>query len=325
MFSLLKKKTLVILRGASGSGKTTLARKLLEAHGGITFAEADKLMRNENGQYVFDPKKLTTAHSGSVNDVVEAMEREDGFIVVSNTSVLYWEMYNYVMLALKYGYKMEFLEPETEWRYNLKTLVTKNNHNVPIYSIKHQLDNLHLNPTLPTTSDMISAILDTDGLRPTIYHKGVHQTPWKLHYYGLNGHEISPYCDNLKTYLGEKIYTQCRMNLRTRDGGKNEFGETIYHITLTGHHPKDKEVLTEEQLGVYFKNLVALEAKPRWVGIGEVEKEGNKAYYLVVEWPEVMDIRREFQLEPLDLHVTLGFHPNDVHDVSKGPETVFLQ
>jgi len=110
-----------------------------------------------------------------------------------------------------------------------------------------------------------------------------------------------------------------------RDGGKSEFGESIYHITLSSFHPKDRDFLTEEQMSEYFKKLSEIKSKPRWVGVGEAEKEGNKAYYVVVDWPEVNDLRREFNVGPLDLHVTLGFNPNDVHEVPKGPDTVFIQ
>jgi len=308
----------LIMRGASGSGKTTLARQLMEKNGGITFTEADLRMVNSNGEYEFDPKKLTACHGGCITDIEDAMKRSEKYIVVSNTATQYWEMFQYVRLAKEYGYSVEFAEPLTEWRRNPQILAQKNAHNVPFATIKNQVENLKRNPTLPTPQ-MIAAILATGGYRSTLYRQGINQTPWKFIYYGINGKLLLEFTNKLKNILGEQVYPTYSHNKHQRDGGPNENGEEIYHISLVGQPVKD-----EEQRGEYFNILRNIRTKPKYVGIGKAEGGGNLVYYVVVEWKEINEVRAKFKLPLLDLHVTLGFLGSDVHGVSKGLQTVIL-
>jgi len=48
---------LTLIRGLPGSGKSTLARKLDAIH-----IEADQFFIQQNGVYLFNPKKLKAAH-----------------------------------------------------------------------------------------------------------------------------------------------------------------------------------------------------------------------------------------------------------------------
>jgi len=115
------------------------------------------------------------------------------------------------------------------------------------------------------------------------------------------------------------VYTNYHHNLCQRDGGPNDDGE-MYHLTLVGQPLKP-----EEQRGEYLNTLKKLTTRPKYLGIGMVQADGGKeAYYVVVEWKEINEVRQRYKLPVLDLHVTLAFTGADVHGVSKGPETVFL-
>lgn len=59
-------------------------------------------------------------------------------------------------------------------------------------------------------------------------------------------------------------------------------------------------------------------------GIGHAEKEGNEAYFGVIDWPGGKKLRETFGLDPnaQDFHTTLGFKGGDVHGVKKDKSTL---
>jgi len=118
-------KTLILVRGASGSGKSTVASHLkfsLEYQGTVAGPyEADQWMM-ENGVYKFDPKKLHYAHTSCRNAVEDAMKKNIGTVIVSNTFIKKWEMQNYLDLAKQYGYAVQEIIVRSDF---------KNTHGVP--------------------------------------------------------------------------------------------------------------------------------------------------------------------------------------------------
>jgi len=314
-------KLLVIIRGVSGSGKTTLAKKLLLKYGGFTVAEADQFMVDSAGNYSFNPKRLTFAHESCSNKVENAMSNQENIIIVSNTSIQYWEMYNYVILAQKYGYDIEFMESDTEWRYNSRILHEKNHHQVPIASINRQLENFKKNPTL-SKDLMIPRILDTSGCRPTSFLPGIHSPYPKFIYYGITSIELTDWIEKAKSYLGPEKYADCYRNRAMRDGGTNDDGMNIFHVTLSGYDPDDN--LNAEQAKIYMEGLKRIkeEGSPEYLGLGKVQYEDNQSYYILIKWDEVNDLRTIMGLRPLNLHVTLGFDKIDVHNVPKTLDTL---
>lgn len=93
-------KELYLLRGLPGSGKSTLAKSI----GGVHF-EADQYFMVD-GEYKFDPTKLSLAHKWCQARVIVSMEDEKDKIVVSNTFTQEWEMEPYFELAKKYEYRL---------------------------------------------------------------------------------------------------------------------------------------------------------------------------------------------------------------------------
>ena len=62
--------------------------------------------------------------------------------------------------------------------------------------------------------------------------------------------------------------------------------------------------------------------EPKYVCIGKQEKDDNAAYFIVVDWPEAQEFRKEqFLLDKKDLHITIGFRRSDIHDVPKDKTT----
>ncbi|XP_013405628.1 NEDD4-binding protein 2 [Lingula anatina] len=138
------KKVLIILRGLSGSGKSTLAREI--CFEGKILSSDDYFLKN--GVYDFKIEELGEAHNENKLLAKEAMEKGLNPVVIDNTNSMRWEMKAYVVLAQKYGYHVEILEPNTPWKFNVKELAKRNTHGVPKERIRSMLQRYEKNVTV---------------------------------------------------------------------------------------------------------------------------------------------------------------------------------
>ena len=122
---------LYLLRGIPGSGKSTLAKSLGGCH-----VEADMYFMND-GEYKFDPSKLSEAHQWCQNKTASYMHTNWPRIVVSNTFTQEWEMQAYYDLAEKYGYRIYSLIVENRHR-------GINEHGVPANKVQHMKDRFQI-------------------------------------------------------------------------------------------------------------------------------------------------------------------------------------
>jgi hypothetical protein len=80
---------------------------------------------------------------------------------------------------------------------------------------------------------------------------------------------------------------------------------------LTKEMGMDKFVKEIEQIFQYdIDDLIMM-------GIGTAERIPNRAYFVVVVSEKIQAIRSKFGLNPIDLHITLGFKHKDVFGVRK--------
>ena len=97
-----------------------------------------------------------------------------------------------------------------------------------------------------------------------------------------------------------------------------------YHITILSPDEMrmlmDRHGWTWEVLHTKL-NGAPIHGSPKYLCLGKAEKESNAVYYIVVEWPDLQDIRRKMGFDPKDLHITLGFREGDIHDVPKNAST----
>ncbi|XP_030331469.1 NEDD4-binding protein 2-like 2 isoform X2 [Strigops habroptila] len=129
--SSCSQKLLLILRGLPGSGKTTLSRVLLgQSHDGIVFS-TDDYFRQQDG-YTYNAAQLGDAHDWNQKRAKQAMEQGKSPIIIDNTNTQAWEMKPYVEVALEKGYRVEFHEPDTWWKFDPEELeketILKKNH-----------------------------------------------------------------------------------------------------------------------------------------------------------------------------------------------------
>lgn len=87
----------IVLRGESGSGKSTLAKLLKEVFENkdltVDWIEADHFFYDENGNYNFDPTKLSMAHQVAKEKLLKS---EAEIIILSNTFTRHWEIESYI-------------------------------------------------------------------------------------------------------------------------------------------------------------------------------------------------------------------------------------
>jgi len=112
-----QQRLLVIARGPSGSGKSRMTEEISEQSNAPIFSSDDFWMIN--GEYQFDREYVGESHFWNQGRVEEAMQGNTPVIIVDNTNSQFWEMKPYVLMAQKYGYNVDFKEPD--WHSDLKT------------------------------------------------------------------------------------------------------------------------------------------------------------------------------------------------------------
>lgn len=105
---------LYIIRGIPGSGKSTLAQKMVSSGIIDAYYEADMYFMR-NGQYMFDPTKLSAAHEWCQSKVFSSL-RAGGVIAVSNTFTTRKEMLPYVNFCRRNGIRFDVVRLETRFQ-----------------------------------------------------------------------------------------------------------------------------------------------------------------------------------------------------------------
>ncbi|XP_044872247.1 uncharacterized protein LOC123370066 isoform X3 [Mauremys mutica] len=114
-------KLLLILRGLPGSGKTTLSHILLgQNRDGVVFS-TDDYFRQQDG-YTYNVAQLGDAHDWNQKRAKQAVDQGRSPIIIDNTNTQAWEMKPYVEMALGKGYRVEFHEPDTWWKFDPEEL-----------------------------------------------------------------------------------------------------------------------------------------------------------------------------------------------------------
>lgn len=120
---------------------------------------------------------------------------------------------------------------------------------------------------------------------------------------------IIRYLRVLRRMLGDDIYVFYRKNKYKRDQG-------LFHITA---------INADEYQLLKLKNIdfnLNQNFEVRLYGIGRTRNAESVTYYIIVQSEQLHKYRKLFRLKPHDFHITLGYNPDDIHNVSKGNETL---
>lgn len=136
-------KDIYIMRGIQGSGKSTAAEVIKDWYtiGDVcraTITSADKYFTNEHtGQYDFRPNELSTAHSYSMLNFLNAIYDPAYYaVIVDNTNIALHELSPYIMVATAKGHIVKIVECRVE----IKTALRRQVHNVPSNIVERKFD-----------------------------------------------------------------------------------------------------------------------------------------------------------------------------------------
>uniref|UniRef100_A0A8C6JMH6 Uncharacterized protein n=1 Tax=Melopsittacus undulatus TaxID=13146 RepID=A0A8C6JMH6_MELUD len=152
--SSCSQKLLLILRGLPGSGKTTLSHVLLgQSCNGIVFS-TDDYFRQQDG-YTYNAAQLGDAHNWNQMRAKQAMEQGKSPVIIDNTNTQAWEMKPYVEVALEKGYRVEFHEPDTWWKFDPEELEKRNKHGVTREKIAQMLERYENQISVPIVMNSV--------------------------------------------------------------------------------------------------------------------------------------------------------------------------
>lgn len=120
---------------------------------------------------------------------------------------------------------------------------------------------------------------------------------------------VQPYLEELRSYLSESDFRLYTENQKARD-------QDTYHITFI--NPREHVAIRP----MVVESLVGEGGLIEMLGVGVAESVGDRTYFVVCESPQLQRLRDQVGLEASDLHVTLGFDANDMHDVRKDRSTL---
>lgn len=129
---------LILFLGCSGSGKSTKAKELAKKLNAIV-CSADHYFYDVFGKYNFDASKLGHAHKMCYDKAYRTLEQQQD-VIIDNTNANAKDRKVYEDLAKSFGIEVEYVEPETSWKYDIDELIKKNTKGTPREVIEKQLN-----------------------------------------------------------------------------------------------------------------------------------------------------------------------------------------
>lgn len=173
-FKISSEKIMFILRGPSGSGKSSLIKELKQKYSNIKSFSTDDFFTSSDGKYNFDKTKIAQAHLWNQHRVENELINNSPYVVIDNTNTKLYEIRPYIKMALKHGYKIQFLEPN--WHKDLKTPEGKWNYDF-ISKQQENKDRQDANKSL--NKDIVKRMIDNYDYNPTIESILKSKAPWE--------------------------------------------------------------------------------------------------------------------------------------------------
>ena len=120
--------------------------------------------------------------------------------------------------------------------------------------------------------------------------------------------EIIPWLESLKKVLTPIEFFQYTLNQQKRDNN-------THHITVinTVEFPK---------INCDLSVVIGYQVQINIFGVGTIKEDDNEACFLVCSCMEINKIRKHFDLNEVDLHITLGYKNKDIFNKEKNKNTL---
>ncbi|XP_054681713.1 NEDD4-binding protein 2-like 2 isoform X3 [Grus americana] len=135
------------------SSESTFCILLGESRDGIIFS-TDDYFRQQDG-YTYSAAQLGDAHDWNQKRAKQAMEQGKSPVIIDNTNTQAWEMKPYVEVALEKGYRVEFHEPDTWWKFDPEELEKRNKHGVTREKIAQMLERYEYQISIPIVMNSV--------------------------------------------------------------------------------------------------------------------------------------------------------------------------
>uniref|UniRef100_A0ACB8FGT2 Uncharacterized protein n=1 Tax=Sphaerodactylus townsendi TaxID=933632 RepID=A0ACB8FGT2_9SAUR len=119
-----------------------------QGHDGIVYS-TDDYFSQQDGCWSYNIAQLGAAHDWNQNRAKQAMDQGRSPIIIDNTNTQAWEMKPYVEAALEKGYRVEFHEPDTWWKFDPEELEKRNKHGVSREKIIQMLERYEYRVSIP--------------------------------------------------------------------------------------------------------------------------------------------------------------------------------
>lgn len=118
---------LLLIRGIPGSGKSRLAREFLATHAHL---ETDQFFLDINGGFAVEALELRNAHDWCEGRAAAFLAFRVN-VVVSNTFLNLWELYNFCVMGQKQGATIRILDVPNPWPWKKSAVGIAFPRNVP--------------------------------------------------------------------------------------------------------------------------------------------------------------------------------------------------
>jgi hypothetical protein len=120
---------------------------------------------------------------------------------------------------------------------------------------------------------------------------------------------VAPYVEELGRIVGRRRLAELEACKAGRDGADE------YHVTAVPPPQYSDEI----ELG--WRQMIDATVRLELEALGRVEDGPAVSYYVIAASPEIQRQRSRTGLAPANLHVTLGFAPNDIYHLPKDRST----
>jgi hypothetical protein len=115
------------------------------------------------------------------------------------------------------------------------------------------------------------------------------------------------YITNREKRDGQTNHITLMLKKELTDAKLDKYSEVIETLKKAHQLKNDSEIMLHLMSEVIEDDWIDL-------GLGKVSKNGNEAYFKVIDWKSANSFRESIGLKTKDFHITVGFKDSDIHE-----------